>query len=447
MKTITRKFIGAIPLITVFALILAARTDTFAIEGLQISVQAPDVILGWPSSPDETYIVQWRPALGTGTPLVTLTSSLPADSNTNWTVYVDSGRIQSLNNNSSSSMVVTATADDSAEVSYLESITNLAIAISQPLVIKADGSGALLPLGLYPPGTDLSTFIIIDPSTGDSVSGSGYIVSQPHVNAAQLGDMEPMDDAPEDPPADPGFYQVVRVGPHLIGFTNGMALSGVWLIPVEAGSPDGQLVTVTLTKNGSPVGEDAIHVPPFELPVPLVVLDTTRMSNGVHQVAAIARWQIGGSTNEEVGGFFEADCPPISIVVSNEVFFPNWMPYFGQLDNTLLISAQSAHTDTDWMIDIYGANAGYIGTFTGHTYDGDIYGWWDLVGPPPDSISYTNEPWFQFKVSTPYIDPPTPKTYKQTDGWPSPGRWVIVAQHAFDSILDHETLSQASPRF
>ena len=226
----------------------------------------------------------------------------------------------------------------------------------------------------------------------------------------------------------------------MVGITNDMTLSGVVQVPVEVGSPDGQLVTVTLTENDSPINEQSIHVAPFELPVPLVTLDTTRINNGVHQIAAIARWQIGGNTNEDNSGYFEADCPPITINVSNEISFPNWMPTFGQLDNTLLISAQSAHADVDYLIDIYGGNAGYIGTFSGHTTDGSIYGWWDLVGPPPNFIHYTNEPWFQFKVSTPYIDPPSPKTYKQADPWPSSGGWVIAAQHAFDNVLGHEEL-------
>lgn len=310
------------------------------------------------------------------------------------------------------------------------------------MVKLASGSGSIVPLCIYPPGFDLTGFLILDPDTGEWASGDGYVVSLPALNRLQPNGPQPNDPQDDDPPPappDPGFYRVVRVGPHLVGITNGTCLSGVCQIPVEVGSSYGQLVTVTLTENDSPIG-DAIHVAPFELPVPLVTLDTTTMSNGPHDIAAIARWQVGGSTNEEVGGFFEADCSPVSITVSNEVLFPDWMPYFGELDNTLLISAQSAHLDTDWTIDIYGANAGYIGTFAGHTYDGSIYGWWDLTGPPPYYIQYTNEPWFQFKVSTEYVDPPSPPSYKVTDPWPSPGGWVIVAQHAFDNIPDHETL-------
>lgn len=320
-----------------------------------------------------------------------------------------------------------------------------------PLATPADGTGGIVPLAIYPPSFDLSSLLIFDPAISDWLKGSEY-----------SRDNYVMRDGPEDGPPPPpggggggggvmgspetGFYRVVRVGPHLLGVTNGMVFSDVWEIPVEVGSPAGELVTVTLTENGSPIADSAIHVSPFELPVPVMILDTTLMSNGIHQIAAIARWQIGG-TNEDDSGYFEADCPPVSIVVSNEISFPNWMPYFGELGDSLLITAQSAHADTDYWIDIYGANAGYIGTFSGHTSDGNIYGWWDLVGGPPNYIHYTNEPWFQFKISTEYIDPPTPISYKIADPWLGPGDWVIVAHHAFDHVIDHETLYEVLDGF
>ena len=85
--------------------------------------------------------------------------------------------------------------------------------------MQTDGSGVILPLGLYPPGTDLSSFIIIDPVTGQSVSGAGYIVSQPAINVAQFNGFQPQDDQGDDgtdstngPAADPGFYEVVKIG-------------------------------------------------------------------------------------------------------------------------------------------------------------------------------------------------------------------------------------------
>ena len=58
----------------------------------------------------------------------------------------------------------------------------------------------------------------------------------------------------------------------------------------------------------------------------------------------------------------------------------------------------------------------------------------------PDGTVYTNEAWFQFEISTPYIDPPSPKTYRQNDPWPGKGAWVIVCQHAFDYLVGHSDL-------
>ena len=54
--------------LAVFAALVVSSGSVSAIEGLQISVQCPDVVLGWPSTSGENYIVQWRPSLSTNTP-------------------------------------------------------------------------------------------------------------------------------------------------------------------------------------------------------------------------------------------------------------------------------------------------------------------------------------------------------------------------------------------
>jgi hypothetical protein len=80
--------------LAVLAALVASSASVSAIEGLQISVQCPDVILGWPSNPGENYVVQWRPTLSPSTPWVTLTNSLPADWTINWTTFVHSNQVQ-----------------------------------------------------------------------------------------------------------------------------------------------------------------------------------------------------------------------------------------------------------------------------------------------------------------------------------------------------------------
>src|SRR5437016_4302701 len=71
-----------------------ASAHSFAIEGLKIGIRCPDVVLSWPSVNNETYIVQYRPDLNLGTAWTTLTNSLPAATDTNWTSFVHSNRVQ-----------------------------------------------------------------------------------------------------------------------------------------------------------------------------------------------------------------------------------------------------------------------------------------------------------------------------------------------------------------
>ena len=149
----------------------------------------PRRLLGWPSTPGETYIVQWRPTLDPRTPWVTLTNSLPADWTSSWTTFVDSNRVQcaSAGTNSFSGGGGPPPIPDFAVMGASTS------PVSEPLAMPADGSGSPVPLCIYPPGFDLSGFIIFDPSTGQWVSGSGYTISQPSLHRRQPDDPQPQD--------------------------------------------------------------------------------------------------------------------------------------------------------------------------------------------------------------------------------------------------------------
>jgi hypothetical protein len=70
------------------AVFLLSALQSFAIEGLKTTRQAANVVLSWPSSPSETYIVQYRPGLNPGLPWQTLVASLTASAATNQTSYV-----------------------------------------------------------------------------------------------------------------------------------------------------------------------------------------------------------------------------------------------------------------------------------------------------------------------------------------------------------------------
>ncbi|HEY5234300.1 MAG TPA: hypothetical protein VIK35_12270, partial [Verrucomicrobiae bacterium] len=89
-KTVRRLIVGC-----VFACCLSLSTvQSFAIEGLQLSIQSSNVVLSWPSTNTETYIVQYRPTLTPDSSWLTLTDFLAAASDTNITVFVHSNIVQ-----------------------------------------------------------------------------------------------------------------------------------------------------------------------------------------------------------------------------------------------------------------------------------------------------------------------------------------------------------------
>jgi hypothetical protein len=221
---------------------------------------------------------------------------------------------------------------------------------------------------------------------------------------------------------------------HLIGVSDGTMLSGVVTISVGVGCANGNLANLCLTENDSPVSGAAILTPPFPSPVQ-IVLDTTQMANGVHQIVARARWDSPGTATDEEDSSYEADSLPVTVNVFNEISFPNWMPSFGEMGNSLAIEAQSAHASADWYVSVYDSQNLYIGTLFGHTSDGSIEVAWNLIGPYGDT--HYNDPFFSFVVTTYFAGGGTamsvaPRPYRVTDTWSRPGQWVMVAQHAWD---------------
>ena len=414
------------------ALLFASSLHSFAIEHLQISVQCTNVVLRWPCLDDgsEQFIVQYRPTIQSTDSWQTLETGLSALYGTNEMYYTNWGVVLNpVNCDGGGNFSMSMMAGGEEE---------LLSTPSEPMATP-NGGGGSAPVKLYPAGFDFSNFTITVPGTDGSVSGYDFMQLEDAGDPLDPnGGAEPSGDGGTNAPPETGFYRVVRVGAHIFGITNGSSVSNIVMIPVEVGNDAGTLVSLSIVEDGSPVTDSSSEISPFPLPLQVPV-DSSQMANGSHDIFAHAVWQVITGTNEGDIYTVEADSPPVTVNVFNEISFTNWMSSFGELGNQLLVSAQSAHTNVDWAVDVYGANAGYIGTFGGHTDDGSIYFTWDLTGPPPGNILYTNEPWFEFKVSTPYADPPI-KTYKQTDPWAGKGDWVFAAQHYWDNILGHEEL-------
>jgi hypothetical protein len=370
----------------------------FAIEGLNIAVITNNVILSWPSDPSETYLVQYRHTLDATDSWSTLSDYYPPDyTGLNITYFndtnIDWGYSPDTGGGGGGMMMMSRMSMSQDDIMEMLMPPGLRTSDSGGRFTADDGGGG--------------TFT---PDGGGGGDDDGSSTNQPIAGT--------------------GFYQVVRDGVHLVGVTNDMVLSGVVTIPVELGNAYGQLVSLGMSENEDPIGNS---VQPYPVQNPhAITLDTTVMPNGVHYIYGSARWE---DTN---GGLWEADSPTFSVTTSNEITFENWMPTYSELDNTLLIRATSAHTNVDWEIDIYNATNLYLGSFTGNTPDGDIYVTWNLFDYLGNQ--HTNDQTFHMEVSTPYIDPPVPPTYKVTDPWTSSGAWDFGIQHAFDGLTDVDLL-------
>ena len=261
-----------------------------------------------------------------------------------------------------------------------------------------------------------------------------------------------------------------NITPRLL-LSDGTVLSGVVNLSVQLGVPSGELATVTLLDGGIPVAS-AIHVAPFEAPDPILTLDTAYLSNGVHSLSVYVCWiDPGDGTEDGTGALYEADSPAVTVTVSNEISYPDWMPQFGELGNSLLVRAQSAHANADWYLDMYDSQSNYIGTIPGTTTDGSIYVVWNLIGP--DGTLHTDNA-FEFVLRTVFDDPvmasepllrsfnsaakanssgpptasaPLPPSYKVTDPWSGPGDWVVVNQQAWNGMSGSDELDKMTDGF
>jgi hypothetical protein len=360
MNMMTRGAIGAL------VVFLASAVHSQAIEGLKLSIQCSNVVLSWPSVPGETYIVQYRPALATGS-WQTLTNNLPAAATPGLTTFVHYGVVSNANCSGGSFAMEMPTEDLSVETTPNEF-----------LAVPLSGSGDPAPLAIYPPDFDFTGFLIFNPATGQSLTGSSQTQTAMSASAMTMDDLEPPDDAGSgdvtnqddaiDP--DPGYYQVVRNGVHLYGISNGSVLSGTLVVPVEYGAAStDQISGFSYSMNGLP----AVGLLQDEVVGPVFKWDTTSVTNGTYAIVP----EINFNTDDPVDG------ASVTVVVSNVLFNP--LPITSVFGSQMWILAQSTIFPANFQLDMYDSNTNYLGSFTGSTSDGVISFIWDLT----DGQGYT----------------------------------------------------------
>lgn len=235
-----------------------------------------------------------------------------------------------------------------------------------------------------------------------------------------------------------GFYKVVRTGVHLIGLTNGIALSGIVQVPVEAGYHTGTLSSVTLSANASAIEGTPMLAQPFSSPLTFP-FDTRRLANGTYSIEASGLWTVPFANDFDTG-YTELKSPSVLVNVYNPIFYPDWVQDYR--DDLLIIRVSSAEASFDWQIDIYGEAEDYIGSFTGHSDNGMVDFAWDLRDPGGNSR--TDNQFFSQTTVTPTgpalaaaVTQTNPPLIKVVDNYPDQGMWIVARTDYIPSSVEN----------
>lgn len=342
----------------VVALFFAATVNLFAIEDLRIRVDGPDVVLSWPSAEGETYIVQYRGTLETNDVWQTLTNDYSAFSGTNWTTIVHTD--------------AACYPDGGSEVSgggsggppSPESVTSQEDSKTMPaMVMRKDGSVTPVPLSLYPPGFDLSGFLILWPD--ESVDEWTKEFQQTYLEVfSEFGGSE---NSSSSESACYSFYRVVRNLPHFYGITNGITLSGIVELRGELGLEG---YGVPLDFGLSP--DDEVPQPPGVQiyaftgtnDVPLLLWNTHLAPNGTYTLSPMVLLAGGATVTGNA----------VTVTVSNAIQVPFFHEFFG---TGLPIAATIASNNAPYEITIRDEVGNVIRTLIGTANGFEITNYWD----------------------------------------------------------------------
>jgi hypothetical protein len=454
------KILKIVGVIGVVALLLTSTVQTHAIEGLNLSLQRSNVVLSWPSQEWENYIVQYRPTLDPSTPWQTLTSSLPADLGTNLTFFIHSNQVQysdsgcDMSGGGESQAFSTALVDAvlAGQDSYFLDSPPM-----PPVPIRTSGVTVFVPweqvYGQRPPvAVRISEHLrarVLEKAAEDTLALA------PDESAVALdeidsgGSSDPLDGPqPEGgggeggSSPEMGFYQVVRVGIHVMGLTNltNGPVSDTILLPFEAGNASGTLHDLSVLVDGGRYRGSAPLVAPG-ISGKLSV-DTTFLENGEHTFQIEGNW-LNPDTSDENNYVFQQFSDQFALVVSNVICFPEWEDEVGELGFSAYF-AKTTCTNANWQIDIYDVGSNLVQSLAGVTTDGVIETNWDMMDRY--GVMRTNvdlDPAFSgiITVSDPIQKKLPPKV--RTLPYPEHGRWVISFQDLFQSYYNSNNYYQA----
>lgn len=220
VKTTTKATIAVSALLFFFA----SAAQSFAVEGQALQIQGTNLVLSWPSPGGyQEYLIQYRQTLDPSTPWTALTNNYSANS-TNRTTYMILGVVPPP-----------STASGGGGTNYEappEPMSAIPAEPTEPMAARADGTGLIVPLAIYPPGFDLSGYLVYDPAVSNWLTGSAY--TRPALSTRALNRPQPQDGPqPQDATTGtPGFFRIFHIPDWSFNVTN-YTYDGPTFFPVD----------------------------------------------------------------------------------------------------------------------------------------------------------------------------------------------------------------------
>ena len=418
MKTATQGILGAV------ILVLVAANPAPAVVDQALQIQGTNLVLSWPSPGGyQQYLIQYRQTLDATTPWTELTNAYPANS-TNRTTYTIYGVVPPPPSGGGGGTNFGAPPDPMSAIRPEP---------TEPMAASANGSGSIVPLALYPPGFDLSGFLIYDPAVADWVSGATYARPVPAINllSRPVPQDGPGPDGPDpsDPPSS-GFFRVFHIPDWSLNLTN-YTYDGPTFLAVDFADYMERIDDFKVLLNGEET--DYAEFTPHDMGNGQtnwgMGISFDRLPSGNYTIQLLCTLR----QNEAVGDdtmYLVLSNQVRTITVNNQITFTNWNEAI-QAD-TYTFDATIANPNSDWWIDIYDAWGDYVTTGSGHTSNGHITWSWDLTDYWGNSrTDFDSDPLFQSETtfSTAGNGPATTRSNPLTpDGYPNIGEWVTSFQ-------------------
>ncbi|MBI5383572.1 MAG: hypothetical protein HZA90_02685 [Verrucomicrobia bacterium] len=378
-----------------------------------ISKQGTDVVLSWPSSPGQQFVVQFRETVDTNSAWTTLTNGLSAAADTNYTTFIHAAVLPESGQQMQ--------AEGGAATQKVQLSAEELEALRAERKAEAEKAIAWLTAQLYEAAAKAQAW-------RDEVAKNPALLQAARQQAATAS-AATLDSSS----GCCGFYRVLKVPNWAFNLTN-YTYDGPTFFTVDFGDYLERIDNCEVLLNGEPS--------PFAEFMPYVDGGETnwgmgiyfdRMPSGTYQIQlrSTVRWSDDLSPET---AYLVLSNRTSSIVVENQVIFTNWNEAIQ--GDTYTLRAQTANTDTDWQIDIYDAWDNYVNSGSGHTYNGQIAWTWNLrdtSGILRDDLD--NDP---FLVSYITFDtagagalaggPTTRRQPLSAPGYPNSGEWLTAFQ-------------------